>query len=418
MRTKNAFARALPLASVSVYFHIPFCRQKCGYCDFFSVPLPDRDAETCSALQKVLEAEIRQFDYYLEQWRPSEISTLYLGGGTPSLIPPGMLAWFLGEIRRRLPRPFEEFTIEANPESLGEEFSAVCAAAGLTRISLGLQSFDRGCLQTLGRRAAPEDNRRALELAKRFQNISLDLMYGIPGQTARGALADAAEALERGPGHISLYALTPEEGAPLYSRIQAGKTPAINEARQESIRNKVHNFLLERGYENYEISSYALPGKRCRHNAAYWNLKPYMGIGPAAVSTLPSAAGPLRLSGVRNIDAYTQDPCLAETECLSGRDFLADYILLGLRTSDGIDLNTFSAIFSLNFLETFSQTVYKNRRFIEKDSANSGKFRLTDKGRRLLNPILVDFLLELDRLNDPGPPAWPVGGIEGTGWHL
>ncbi|MDR1317607.1 MAG: radical SAM family heme chaperone HemW [Spirochaetales bacterium] len=409
MKAENAFPRAVPTGRVSVYFHIPFCTRKCAYCDFYSVPLADNPAGTRSAPQTVLEAEIRQFDYYLEQWRPSVIPTIYIGGGTPSVIPPEMLRKFLEEITRRLPAPPGEFTIEANPESLTREFLSVCAASGLTRISLGLQSFDPRCLQALGRYATPEDVQRALHLTDRFWKgeLSLDLMYGIPGQTFRAALADAAQALEHSPGHISLYALTPEEGTPLYNRLQAGETPAINENRQEFIRAKVHRFLLERGYENYEISSYALPGKQCRHNTAYWKLEPYIGIGPAAVSTLPAAAGPVRLSGIRDMSAYIQNPCLPEVEHLSARDFLADYILLGLRTSKGIDLNAFFRVFHLDFPRTFSRLVHKNRQFIAKISNNDTAFTLTGRGRRVLNTILVDFLIELDQLKYTSPPAWP-----------
>ncbi|MDR1627131.1 MAG: coproporphyrinogen III oxidase family protein [Spirochaetia bacterium] len=403
---------ALPLSRASAYFHIPYCARKCAYCDFHSVPLPEGAAEARGALRALLDAEIRQFDFYLDHWRPAGIPTLYIGGGTPSLIPPEILERFLGEITRRLGSPPEEFTIEANPESLGGEFLDVCASAGIGRLSLGIQSFDPRCLQTLGRHAKPEDSRRALRLLGLHWKgeTSLDLMYGIPGQTSRGALADAGEALEQGPGHLSLYALTPEEGTPLHSRMQAGSTPALDEARQESIRNKVHDFLLGRGYENYEISSYALPGKRCRHNAAYWNLKPYMGIGPSAVSTLPGSAGPLRLSGPRDIGIYTRDPCRPETEALSARDFMADYILLGLRSSGGIDPRAFFRIFGIDFRDTFSRTVRKNRRFVAKNAENPGAFALTAKGRRVLNPILVDFFLELDRLDYTQMPVWPMGG--------
>ncbi|MDR1933669.1 MAG: radical SAM family heme chaperone HemW [Spirochaetales bacterium] len=397
--------------SASLYIHIPFCARKCAYCDFYSVA-SEAAAETPRVMRAVLEAEIRQFDYYREHWRLSEIPTLYIGGGTPCLIPPPLLEKFLAEITRRLPAPAPgEFTIEANPESLSEDFLHICAAAGLTRISLGLQSFDPRCLETLGRRAGPADNRRALRLLDRCWKgeLSLDLMYGIPGQTSRAALADAAEALERGPGHISLYALTPEEGTPLYADILAGKTPAPAETRQEFIRGKVHKLLLDKGYENYEISSYALPGKRCRHNAAYWNLMPYMGIGPAAVSTLPEETGPVRLSGIRDLGAYTKGPCLSETELLSPRDFLADYILLGLRTSGGIDIQTFAQIFHLDFFETFSDVIYKNRRFAVKNSGRSGNFTLTDRGRRILNMLLLDFLGAIDALKYEGPLRWPLG---------
>ncbi|MDR3200879.1 MAG: radical SAM protein, partial [Spirochaetales bacterium] len=229
--------RPLPLASASLYIHIPFCVQKCAYCDFYSVPADTAGAQTREAIQAVLEAEIRQFDYYREEWRPAKIPSVYIGGGTPSLIPPPLLEKFLAGIKKRLPAPPLEFTIEANPESLSEEFLGVCTASGVTRLSLGLQTFDPRCLEALGRRASPEDNRRALRLLDTLWKgeISLDLMYGLPGQTGRGACADTAEALEGKPGHISLYALTLEEGTPLYSAIQAGKIQAADEARQEAV---------------------------------------------------------------------------------------------------------------------------------------------------------------------------------------
>jgi oxygen-independent coproporphyrinogen-3 oxidase len=215
------------------------------------------------------------------------------------------------------------------------------------------------------------------------------------------------EALALQPGHVSAYALTVEEGTPLCRLIAEGKALPVDEDRQESIRESLHQVLVQKGYECYEISNYALPGKQCAHNAAYWNLKPYLGIGPAAVSTLPSETGPVRLTGIRDIKAYTENPLTPEIERISPRDFLADYLLMGLRTAAGIDVNEFLCVFGLDFSENFSQSVCKNRQFILKNAEKTNIFTLNDKGRRFLNAVLLDFLEELDTFDYAKTPAWP-----------
>ena len=396
----------------ALYIHIPFCTRKCLYCDFYSVPVGDEDT-----LRRVLEAETAQLDYFLRTWKAREVPTLYIGGGTPSVVPRPLWADFLERVLARLPGKPEEFTVEANPETLDAAFLDACASAGVTRLSLGIQSFSPEYLRFAGRAAVPQDNRRAVSLlAERWgKDFSLDLMYGFPGQTIEEAREDAEEALAAKPCHLSLYALTVEEGTPLCHRIARKEASPVNEDNQENLRSALHELLRARGYENYEISSYSLPGKRCRHNTAYWNLRPYIGIGPAAVSTLPAASGPpglpLRLSGKKDIAAYIAKPLEQETEVLSPRDFLADYLLMGLRTSDGIDPRTFSRIFGIDFRHSFSRAIAKNKKLIACDSPD--RFTLTDKGRRLLSAVLGDFFQEIDSLGYAGPLVWPLRGVTG-----
>jgi oxygen-independent coproporphyrinogen-3 oxidase len=389
----------------SVYIHIPFCGAKCAYCDFFSLPVNNFSA---GFIENFLESLFAELEVFLETWKPSACPTLYVGGGSPSVLPPRTLLRFLRKVRKPLPSQPEEFTLEANPESLTEEFLCLCREAGVSRLSLGLQTFNPRFLKLLGREAAPEDNHRALKLLDRHWTgeRSFDLMYGFPGQKPEEAIEDAREALDHGAGHISAYSLTVEEGTPLFRTIQKGHLPPPNDDTAEDAHLLLSSFLTERGYANYEISNYALAGKECRHNTRYWKLHPYRGIGPAAVSTLPTATGPIRLSGKRSVSASC--PPEPDIEIISPQDFLKDYILMGLRTQEGIDTKTFFRIFHLDFYETFSHAVQKNIRFMANNEHRSLYCALTPKGRRLLNPILIDFFEKIDRLAYRGPLDWPL----------
>lgn len=356
---------------------------------------------------RVLDAELRQLDGFLEELRPESIPTLYVGGGTPSVVPRKELEVFLQRLLCRLPSHPGEFTIEANPESLDESFIDILLKVSATRISLGMQTFSGAFLEILGRRAVPADNLRAIELlAEKWPGeVNLDLMYGFPGQSAVQAAGDADSVLAGKPGHVSLYALTPESGTPYADDIDSGIIRPMDDDGQEEIRSLLHGKLTGRGYENYEISNYALPGKRCLHNTGYWEMRPYIGIGPGGVSTIPSPSGGIsRRRGRENIAAFIADPFCCEEESLSSRDFLVDYILMGLRTSRGIDLGAFSRIFGFQPEELFPETLKKHEVFL---SRAPGRFGLNGRGRRLLNTILVDFLDEIDGRGFDSPIRWP-----------
>jgi len=398
----------------ALYAHVPFCTSKCGYCDFFSVSEWDEDF-----VSLVLAREIEELEALARISEIEAFDSLYVGGGTPSAVPRRILAGFLRGLAERAGRRIGEFTVEANPESLDRDFLSALEEAGADRISLGIQTWDDGRLADLGRRATSRSNRAAIELlGERWKGkVSLDLMYGFPGQTVGEAVSDVEELLAYGPGHVSVYALTVEEDTPLGLRIGRGDAANIDENAQEDMRDELHARLLAAGYRNYEISNYALPGNECRHNEAYWRLRPYVGIGPAGVSTLPARApaAAVRLTGKRDALAFARADFAStdievsgglDVEIVGRRDFLYDYLLMGLRTAEGIDEVAFARIFGEDARGLAPRTVEKRRGLF---SDAPGRFALTDAGRRVLNSVLVDLFGEIEKGDAPKDCSWPIG---------
>jgi oxygen-independent coproporphyrinogen-3 oxidase len=401
---------------VSLYVHIPFCSEKCGYCDFFSRPV--KSFETVEA---VLQAEIRELAYFIEKTKPERIGTLYIGGGTPSMVPRNLLAPFLTSLRELLPSLPEEFSVEANPESIDEEFIEILARQGAGRISIGIQSFDDKYLSLIGRRASSEINHKALQLLSRSWKgeINIDVMYGYPGQTKKEALHDLDTAVEVDPGHLSLYALTAEDHTPLSDFIRNGTFPPIDTDAQEKIWRALHSRLTEKEFSMYEISNYSKPGKESHHNLVYWTLQPYIGIGPGGVSSLPfeivdsGETGCVRLTGSEDFSVFSEEPFdrasrkipqALDAEVLSPRDFLFDYIHMGFRMNRGISRKVFSEIFSAAPESFFPETFAKYARRMRMDAQF---LRLDDIGLRFLNTFLIDCLTELDKTGWKGPFYWP-----------
>jgi len=386
----------------SLYVHLPFCSRKCAYCDFFSVPGAD-----AGTIEKTLDSELRELEFLLETYSPRPVPTLYVGGGTPSVVPRDILGSFLRRLVARLPSAPGEFTVEANPESLDEDFIGTVAEAGANRLSLGIQTFDAERLRRLERAAAPEDGEKALELLSRrwTGDINLDLMYGFPGQTEKEARGDLERILTARPGHVSLYALTVEEEPPLHRRIRGGEEQDVDCDRQEAIRDVLHERLLREGFSDYEISNYAVPGRECRHNLRYWRLRPYMGLGPGGVSTLPGeSSAPVRLAKEKDIGHYLRDPVDYEVEKISPRDFLVDYLLMGFRTRRGIDRAAFTGVFGDDPVCFFPRSREKNSSFF---IVTDESIALSDPGLRMLNTILLDIMDELDRMELPAHVRWP-----------
>ena len=397
----------------SLYVHLPFCSSKCAYCDFFSISAWDE-----GLAGRVLSQELAELAAYKRETGARAFDTLYVGGGTPSVLPRRLLEPFLLGLAAEAGGAFNEFTIEANPESLDADFLGAAKRAGVDRLSLGLQSFHDPYLARLGRRADSRDNRRALDLLSRSWNrkVSLDLMYGFPEEAQGEAVRDLEEILAFKPGHVSLYALTVEEATPLFRTVEEGKAADVDPDRQEALRDLLHERLLEAGYRNYEISNYAFPGEECRHNRSYWNLKPYVGLGPAGVSTLPAEAPQpaARLSGLRDLEAFSradfskpriEDSGGVEVERIDAKAFLLDYLLMGLRTEDGIEEDAFRAVFGVSLRGLSAETLRRREEFFQ---TTPGRLALNDRGRRVLNSVLVDFFRELDGKEPPFSCVWPA----------
>ncbi|MBI5881999.1 MAG: radical SAM family heme chaperone HemW [Elusimicrobia bacterium] len=311
---------------VGLYVHVPFCSGKCGYCDFVSGS--GRGAEAGRYLGAI-EAEARL--------RPGfEPQTLYIGGGTPTELSASELAGLLAIVRRSFPTAgIQECTVEANPESLSPEKLAVLEEGGVTRLSLGLQTTDDRLLKRIGRRHLFADFARAFWLAREARlDVSVDLMFGLPGQTLEGfrASLDAVLALE--PEHLSVYGLDVHEDTPF------GREGV---SQDEDLGRSMFELVIRRakaaGYHHYEISNFALPGHESLHNQIYWNNGEYLGLGAAAVSCL----GGERSSNAPGLEDYCSEALagrrpVVHAERLSGKEKLGETLMLGLRLLDGVEL--------------------------------------------------------------------------------
>lgn len=283
-------------AANRLYVHIPFCRAKCRYCDFFSVAIR---AEPVRRYIRCLCSEL------LRAARPDAFETIYIGGGTPTALGPRTLMHLLDSLQSIVDLPSAaEFTVEANPGTLVLEKLRSLRRAGVNRLSVGVQSFDSRVLRLLGRIHSPQEARQAVQLARRagFTNVSIDLIYGVPGQSLEDWRGDVEAAIALDVQHLSAYALTYEEGTPLHADLVQGR---IDPAPQE-LECEMALWTLDRlrrdGFVHYEISNYARPGFECRHNLAYWANEPHLGIGAGAVSYLSG----VRKKNVAQVQRYIE----------------------------------------------------------------------------------------------------------------
>ncbi len=391
------FAALASSKPVSLYVHLPFCRSKCPYCDFFSVA-----CERNEDMERVVDGILEELAWFAERLQPSAVPTVYVGGGTPSLLPERSLERLLAGIRVFAPEP-AEWTVEANPESLSSGFLETCARQGADRLSLGVQSTRDRLLRVLGRPGDEADNRAALQRIRSFwpRRLNLDFLVGVPGQSRADLFRDLRAAREAGAGHVSLYALTPPPGS------------ALAEAVQEDVRDELwlagFEQLEAQGYRNYEVSNFALQGEECLHNLRYWRLEPYLGVGPGAVSTLPGAGGEvLRLYHPEDIPTYLAgNPWGLRQETIRPKEFLVETLMMGLRLRSGIDAEEFSRRFGRPLPELLPGLwrEWEERAYLREDRA---VYALTDQARLLLNRRLLEAQQALDGLADP-PVRWPAG---------
>lgn len=350
-----------------VYLHVPFCRSFCTYCGFYS--------ETCSKsrqselFNEYADAVLTEAEERKEEIRSNPLRTLYIGGGTPSVLPPDVLRRVVQGIRRvQGGTPLREFTIEVNPEDIvekGDEYVAGLLDLGVTRISMGIQSFDDGILRWMNRRhdsararKAYSMIRRAAGLAGKEIEVSIDLIFGVPGldlqtweRTVSAALSLGKDEGFKAPDHISAYQLSIEEGSALEEKIARGEcTEASDEDCYMQYRTLCRK-LREGGYNHYEISNFAIPGKEAVHNSAYWNMTPYVGLGPGAHSLTIRDDGQQVRSWNTQVLPARGKTYSREMEVLSDEDIRVERIMLGLRTSAGLPADELSLLAGKDALE-------------------------------------------------------------------
>ena len=335
---QRKFSRPPPLA---LYVHVPWCLRKCPYCDFNSHALsgPLDSAAYVEALLSDLELE-------LPLVAGRELVSVFIGGGTPSLLSAEAVARLLEGVSRRLPlAPHAEVTLEANPGAVEAGRFAGFRAAGVNRLSIGVQSFSSVALQRLGRIHGPDAGREALTAARKagFDNINIDLMFGLPGQDREAAQQDIKQALELAPEHISYYQLTLEPNT-----LFATRPPRLPEEELiEEMHLEGQHRLAEAGYAQYEISAYSQPGRQCRHNLNYWTFGDYLGLGAGAHGklTTPKGGEVWRRWRVRGPDRYLRAAgsrdALAGRRVLSNHDLLLEFMMNSLRLNQGFSRDLF-----------------------------------------------------------------------------
>lgn len=330
-------ASDLPLAGGpgprGLYVHVPFCVHKCHYCDFYSLVETGPDSRRPAFTDRLIE-EIRAAAPRV----PCPLQTIFVGGGTPTLLEPGLWARLLAAIRTHLPlAPGLEFTVEANPDSLEPELLDVLVRGGVNRLSIGAQSFNPRLLATLERRHDPANVRRAVGLARAagITNVNLDLIFGIPGQDLDTWLADLDEAVSLEPLHLSCYSLMYEPNTPLTARMRSGAIRRVDEEVEAAMYEATIDRLHEAGFEHYEISSWARPGRACAHNLLYWRNESWWPLGPGAAGHVEG----IRWKNVPRLGDYLRVgplPPITDVEQLDEDGTVGEILMLGLRLTEGI----------------------------------------------------------------------------------
>jgi len=368
-----------------VYIHIPFCRQACHYCNFHFTTSLTRKNELIAALLK--ELDLRQ--NYLQN---EAVETIYLGGGTPSLLEVSDLEKLLGSIWKNFSTsPSNEITLEANPDDISEEKIREWLDTGINRLSIGVQSFFEEDLLWMNRAHNAKQAKDSLELACRhFKNITVDLIYGTPMLTDNKWEKNVETILSYDIPHISCYALTVESKTALQKMIKLGKTEDVNPDKQSDQFLLLMRWLKDAGYEHYEISNFAKPGFRSRHNTSYWQGKKYLGIGPSA----HSFDGVSRQWNISNnntyIDSLKTNSLPFEKEILTAAQQLNEYIMTSLRTIEGIDVRVVEKKFGKKEKERLLQSVKKYLENKKVVVSEAGNLVLTNEGKLLADGIASD----------------------------
>jgi len=379
--------KALP--PLSVYVHIPWCVRKCPYCDFNSHELRTQLPE-----QEYVAALIADLEMALPQIWGRSVYSIFFGGGTPSVFSPASIGAVIDALRARLRvLPDAEITLEANPGTVDAKRFAGFRAAGVNRLSLGIQSFDARHLRALGRIHDDRQAREAVEAAQlAFDNVNLDLMYGLPQQMLDEALADIETALSFAPAHLSAYHLTIEPNT-LFHR---APPPLPEDDLCAEMQEQIETRLAAAGYENYETSAFALPGRRCLHNLNYWQFGDYLGIGAGAHGKLSFPDRIVRAMRSKHprqyLDKAGTPDALQDVHDVAPVDLPFEFMMNALRLADGFPLALFeerTGLSSTVVLRTLDAAEHDG--FIERDHLT---LRPTVRGRRFLNELLQRFLPE------------------------
>ena len=384
--------KRLDKAPLGIYVHVPFCRSKCQYCDFYS--LTAKDDKLMDGYLKATCTHIKEAGALAPGYK---VDTIYFGGGTPSFFGADGMATILTAIRRNYDVDNNaEITFEANPDSISDKLLHRLRAEGFNRVSLGIQCDDDEILRKIGR---PHTYAQAVNAYHRirkagFKNVSVDLIYGLPGQTLIAWQETLAHVLQLNPEHVSCYGLKVEEGTPLYAYRDHANLP--DDDTQADMYMVACDTLRGRGFKQYEISNFSRKGLDSKHNTKYWTGGEYLGFGPSASSDF----GGKRFTLKRDLQAYITairegGDIMDEMEEIPMRERAGEYLMLRLRTSTGVSAEEYERLFLLPF-GPLEEVLEKQRRFFHATQNDQGRWVLTPKGYLVSNDIITDLLLAQD----------------------
>ena len=387
---------------LQLYLHFPFCKRKCQYCDFCSAAPRPGEME---AYADELVAEIRREGAV---WPGAEVTTVFLGGGTPSLFPAPLMARVLAALREAFAiLPNAEMTSEANPGVLTADWLDVLRVQGFCRLSLGMQARQERLLALLGRVHRWSDVEQAVAMARRagFASLNLDVMTGLPTQTAAEVTETLQAAAALGAEHLSIYSLIVEDGTPLKDKLARGEWTLPDEDTLAAIDAAVAAETARNGYERYEISNYAKQGYECRHNLGYWQGEWYLGLGVAAHSLLPPEQGEQwrRCRNTESLDEYLRQTRQGESprvemQRISPREAMFETMMLGLRTVQGVSGPTFAARFGQTLDERYGAALSRLEREGLLYRTLDGGAALTARGLDVENDVALRFMDDFDLL--------------------
>lgn len=381
---------------LQLYLHFPFCKRKCFYCDFCSAVA---DEQTIAAYGAALQDEIRRMGWL---YRDAQVNTVFLGGGTPTLVPPNVMGPLLDTLRESFRiLPEAEFTSEGNPGTVTDAWLETAVSHGLNRLSLGVQAMQDPLLRSLGRIHTFEQARHAVEMARRHgvDNLNLDAMFGLPGQTETDYLETLTAFAQLGAQHISTYSLILEDGMPLQAMVERGEVRLPEEDDVAAMYENGIDHLARLGYERYEVSNFARLGFVCRHNLGYWQGAWYLGMGVAAHSMLPPAPGQeavrIRRANTTDLAAYLKGETCAQSEQIGPDEAMFETMMLGLRTTYGVEEQRFLRQHGCTLEHAYGAVLESLARdgLGEWHGANeTRRFALTPRGIEVQNDVLMRFM--------------------------
>lgn len=378
---------------MELYIHIPYCRQKCRYCDFASYAGQD------GTMAAYVDALLHEADAMAAYVKGTPIQTVFIGGGTPSTLPADLLKKLLRGLRERFDiPPGVEFTSEANPGAITPDWLEAALSGGVNRLSMGMQACQPELLKTLGRIHTQADVTDSIRLARSMgvDNLSVDLMFGLPGQTPEMWRESLNVALSLAVEHMSCYGLIPEDGTPLKRDLDTGCLALPDEEDERCMYDDTLHILAENGFAQYEISNFAKPGRECQHNIGYWRRAPYIGLGASAASFLQTKGGGLRLTnpaGIRDYIAMVDDQAWRRRDRVSlmSSDAQFESLMLGLRMTQGVSETDFEAMHGLP-LDAYCGNILRQQEQRGLLAHRNGFWALTRRGMDVQNAILVEIM--------------------------